>query len=393
MGCTRYIAVFFAATFTWIVSFPSLAKQDWKQAYADATVRIKASSAKVLSGGNSNSNNNATATAEVNSARSKSSQEETIFPTGEHSLNKEDTSSKQKGNWSAGSLTSSTASKEQEGQSISSLLEKIPQGMFKEDAVIIFFDLPRAGALNLVTQVQKNVSGSIFFQSAPGKKRNTWDNIVTKANAWVSVPPSKRKKHKGYFVDINKKAPSFLEVQNQLRDWRAAATEAGIPFFVFTVMRDSLSLALEHFNTQHRNKRAKKIPNLAPNDQTFLKMAQHDPLCSFYAYSYQYPLQPSERDIPTKETCDAVLQGLHEHMDWIGTAENHQDTMQIMKHLLGMPAKREILPDKSFKVGLKTLTMDKMKRETIERYEDMTRFDSEVYQAARNWRLRLPGMA
>ena len=93
-------------------------------------------------------------------------------------------------------------------------------------------------------------------------------------------------------------------------------------------MTDSLTLAAEHFNTIYRNNGLKKVENKAPNEHVFLEFAQHDPICSFDAYSYQYPMPPSQRSIPTnKETCDAVLQGLREHVDWVGTAENHPETV------------------------------------------------------------------
>lgn len=274
---------------------------------------------------------------------------------------------------------------------VSSLLANVPYGKLKEDSVIVLYDVRRAGSINLLGSVVANTSGTVGLLTCP-KKKMTWEKTSLLISRAVSTPPAQRNKHKTSFFDIRTGGPTFLEMQDNLRYWRGNATLNGVNFFVFTIMRDPLSLALEHFNQLHRNNGYQNKPKKPPNQEVFLEFAQHDPLCSYYAYQYQYELQPFERSIPTKETCDAVLKGLREHMDWVGTTDNHEETVSIVKHLLGMPRELAIPPDSPFKARLKVLTMDEIGPETIQAHQNMTKLDAELYEAVRDWPLRLSGI-
>ena len=376
MGCTKYLVFFLVVALAVVISLPSLREQELTQNYASAAVAIKESYGKMLNSTRNRTNGTSHPRPSSLSNMNSTVTSPTTLPDEYHQIDEE----------KHVSLLDNHSFSSINHDSVTSLLAKTPKGILKSASVVLFLAVPGHGAVNLIQDVGRY--GGVRLILATKNKKQKWArSVVPAVNQACSTPPIRKKNNMTNLFKITRFAPSFLELDSQLRQWRSTAERAGVPFFVFAMLNDSLSLSVDYFNIQYRSAATTKTLN--PSAKWFLDTAQENPLCSYFAYSFQYPMRSADRNITTAETCNTVLRGLREHVDWVGTTDNFAQTVTIVKHLFEMPDDYNATQDLPFKPSSKPLKLENLDAETIQEYHKKASLDDDLYQIAQNWQLRL----
>ena len=134
--------------------------------------------------------------------------------------------------------------------------------------------------------------------------------------------------------------PTLLQLAPQLRTWKEAAKKQGIPFFTFTLLRDTVDHAVSFFNYFHVFGDP-RFPKMNGTIDNLRQNIQNNPQCT-YLYKGEKALR---RDIinVTEDHCDQVLQTMEEVMDWVGdTKSMTQNTLPLLYHwVTGQPVNND----------------------------------------------------
>lgn len=133
-----------------------------------------------------------------------------------------------------------------------------------------------------------------------------------------------------------------LSLEQQIVDWRAKAEANGIPFFVFTMIRDPLDAYLSTFNFFCIYLAKGKYVN-CPGPWTVDRMKEVSPdnpqsrwLCDGITMNFdQKPLAPIH------EICQPnLIPMMQRSFDWVGDMNRFSETWMVIESMLGVPLPR-----------------------------------------------------
>lgn len=181
--------------------------------------------------------------------------------------------------------------------------------------------------------------------------------------------------------------PPYVGISPRVKEWKAAATVANIPFFAFTLLREPKSFQISSFNYYYLGRR-KRLANDTVHD--FCQTLQMDPQCEFLLHGGGFTSMLDgyvRNDWALKSVnarvndadCDRAYQTLFDDMDWIGTTEDMQrQTLPLLNYLTqtkGLPAPSNKSP--------KYMTLSRLNQTHLEQLEFSTRRDKKWYDATK----------
>ena len=147
------------------------------------------------------------------------------------------------------------------------------RGQLKENAVIIFFHIPKTGGMSITDNIA--LSSNYQHLRAMGRR---WERSKEIVDRMCSTPSSSTGR-KTVLMEIHTLAPTFMKLQDQLQMWRANATANGVELFVFTLLREPVSWAVSAFNYHYRYHHISGMRDAT--NEALREVAQHNPQCSF----------------------------------------------------------------------------------------------------------------
>ena len=143
---------------------------------------------------------------------------------------------------------------------------------------------------------------------------------------------------KTLFIEIHDGPnPTLRQMTDQLQAWRSRADRAGVPFFVFTVLRQPVAYALSFYNFQHVTRRTRRYAKGNNTQQDLLRLLPAHPQCMFYARGEEATTTRARHKGAnlTVAECVATYDVMRRAMDWIGRTETlRNETLPWLSHLL-----------------------------------------------------------
>lgn len=146
---------------------------------------------------------------------------------------------------------------------------------------------------------------------------------------------------KTLFVEIHDGTnPNYFQMAPILQELRATAKSNGIPFFVFTTIREPLSYAISFYNFQHLSKSGRggryQVGNATESD--FMRLSLPDPQCLFFArgeMSTRKKFEHLRANFYPAECRTLYHNQILDTVDWVGTTENmSNETLPILSYML-----------------------------------------------------------
>lgn len=200
------------------------------------------------------------------------------------------------------------------------------------------------------------------------------------------------KKKQSVFMEIHTLSPSLMNISDHLQSWRTSAKAHGMELFVFTSLREPLSWALSAFNYVHRNKveELRMNANAARMNMVLRDLAQENPQCSFLAHSWLY--LKHDRWLPKEKDCDILFDAMKNQIDFVGTTEHHQETIEMLKYLFDLPKNITFIHENSSDNinanNMTSMKYEELTDESIQFLTDISLFDYKLYDnVQRGWKL------
>lgn len=185
-------------------------------------------------------------------------------------------------------------------------------------------------------------------------------------------------------------APSFFRLRQRLKRWKETACHNAVPFFAFTVLRDSVSFAFSHFSFFHIQKRNPTFEQVNATEENFFRMSLSNPQCQFlYKGEPSMRAQKAKGVVVQPEDCHQVELHLMELMDWVGTTENlSNETLPLLARLLDLPPDEAVsdrweshrvrIKEQDVYFGIENVTLS-----SIEAIREMSPLDVDLYNSAK----------
>ena len=220
-----------------------------------------------------------------------------------------------------------------------------------------------------------------FVHTMGGEK--AWLSGKAYIDNYTATAPSTRtgEKRHSVFLEIHTLSPSFMNMTHGLlQAWRSNAKDNGMELFVFTALREPMPWALSAFNWVHGQKvsELRMNPNATTTNAAVRDVAQENSQCSFLAHSWMYPQQHG-RWLPKKEDCDLLFDEMKNHIDFVGTTEKHQDTIEMLKYLLDLT--NDFTHEHSADVvNVASIRYNEMTNETIQFHNNISLLDYKLHE-------------
>lgn len=265
------------------------------------------------------------------------------------------------------------------------------RGQLKEDAVIVFIHVPKTGGVSITDNIKRSPASMTYFVHKMGG-RKAWKSGKAYIDQYFSNQTSTNgERRRSVFLEIHTLSPSFMSMLDLLQAWRTSATENGMELFVFTTLREPVSWALSAFNYVHRQRvsELKKNPNAATINMALRDLAQENPQCSFFAHSWMYTKPQQHRWKPKEEDCDLLFDAMRRHIDFVGTTEHHQETVEMLIHLLGLPNNYTFIHENSAgTINDSSIRYNEMTNDTIQFHKDISLLDYKLHEDVQSeWKL------
>ena len=266
------------------------------------------------------------------------------------------------------------------------------RGQLKEDAVIVFIHVPKTGGASITDNIKRSPASMKYFIHRMGG-RKAWKSGKAYIDQYFSIPTSTIGERKqSVFLEIHTLSPSFMNMLDLLQAWRTSAKENGMELFVFTALREPVSWALSAFNYSHRQKVSElreKNSNATTINVALRDLAQENPQCSFLAHSWMYGKPQQSRWLPNDEDYDLLLDAMKRHVDFVGTTEHHQDTVEMLIYLLGLPNNFTFIHENSAgNINDSSIRYNEMTSGTIQFHKNISLLDYKLYEDIQSeWKL------
>jgi len=201
--------------------------------------------------------------------------------------------------------------------------------------IVFFLHIPKTGGTTMRAFLQKHADELHVARNSHG-----WQGMIQQMDeAVVNGTDGKLIA----FETHDQNVPSYRQLSPRLREWRRIANENNVPFFMATLLRESVSIQISSFNYYYVAP-WKKLANVTVQD--FHDTLLYNPQCSFLHEGGMFfgdldRKHPELRDTRNrlnaalrKEHCDAVYMTLLEDMDWVGTTERiKSETLPLFHYL------------------------------------------------------------
>jgi len=135
--------------------------------------------------------------------------------------------------------------------------------------------------------------------------------------------------------------PSLGRTFYQLTSWKKSFREKfGIPFFVFTIVREPISHLISAFNykciTQQNKCERLHKKSLRKNVDGLLRLAHENVQCFYFLRRWKTLNEEfDKKDSPSLEECKSVYcDKMKNIFDWIGTLEKYNETIDVLEKVL-----------------------------------------------------------
>jgi len=177
--------------------------------------------------------------------------------------------------------------------------------------------------------------------------------------------------------------PTILDLEPHLKRWRKLSSESGVPFFIFSLLRDPLAFSVSYFNqfnAHHHYYAWNPYPDLVnATEENFVKTFVPNRQCLILASSPTGV--PLDRPVSRHE-CLRVQQVLMNNFDWVGTTERMQtETLPLLLHLLSKDdylSRLKLHNQSSKKRGL-SLSLSGLSNETVALVKKGSGLDQRLY--------------
>ena len=140
---------------------------------------------------------------------------------------------------------------------------------------------------------------------------------------------------------LDRSCATFLQLSKTLLpQWKRLAEDREVPFFLFSIVREPVSLAVSFFNyyraMEQNPKRFDYIPPENVTEDVFLNASIANPQCLFLTRNEDSFTKTGQdlRDSLTWQECQQAYAGLVDLFDWVGTTERIQnETLPLLKDL------------------------------------------------------------
>jgi len=203
------------------------------------------------------------------------------------------------------------------------------------------------------------------------------------------------------FVEVHgHNTPSLLDLERQLRDWKEQARANNIPFFVFTVLREPLDLAVSFFNFFHVSGDKRFGPQMKASLVNLRRTLQWNPQCLYLVKGERPYFRPDLSYNVSQQDCDNVAALLQDNrvLDWVGDTERlSKDTLPMLVQMIqGNQRTRGVSSDNgdlsSLSLQASNVASTRQQRNeplsksaldsvTVEEIRRFTRLDSELYES------------
>ena len=180
--------------------------------------------------------------------------------------------------------------------------------------------------------------------------------------------------------------PSYWNLRNKLQRWRSTAKARNVPVFFFTVLRESLSYAVSHFNFFHVQEKNPSFPKANATEQNLIEYSLYNPQCQFL-YKGERSMRAQKKDTQgiikvNPEICDNVYESFFETLDWVGTTERlSNETIPLLTKLLNLSDSfvwsRRMETTKITNVT--TINRTALSAPTMEAIHDLSELDTKMY--------------
>ena len=194
------------------------------------------------------------------------------------------------------------------------------------------------------------------------------------------------------FVEIHgHNTPTLTELEVHLREWRQQAKTQTVPFFVFTLLREPLDLAVSFFNFFHVFGDKRFGPQLEASLPNLRQTLQWNPQCLYLVKGERPYFRPDLSYNVSTADCDHVASLLRDKnlFDWVGdTRRLSTDTLPLLMKLVAgesHPVDSSSLQSSNVastrQQRNRPLLKDALDARTMEEILRVTTLDSKLYAA------------
>lgn len=246
-------------------------------------------------------------------------------------------------------------------------LQKPRRGSLKNGGVLIFLHVPKTGG--------KSLGDTISL--SPLLDWHWGEGAVEDIDKAVHSPESSVGRNTVFGASLH--VFTTLDLGHKLREWRNLAASNGIPFFVLSMVREPVSMAVSHFEYMCIWSR----PDLdmcgvwshKDTEESLRATAIRDPQLAFYINKFRQHGDQKLEDIPTETDLAQTWEALISNVDWIGRTEAYGDTKHVLEEVLG----RELNWQHSHKNTGHALSAKNLTDVTMGLLQGMTVLDQELY--------------
>lgn len=249
--------------------------------------------------------------------------------------------------------------------------------------VVVFFHLGKTGGSTIKSIFERSKGTEYKFVTG----LSGWNKTEKEVNKWFkSIEQGKGHDFVLKFIEIHGFSPSFMSLRETMKQWRETSAKANINFFLFTMVRNPISLSFSMFN-DHCTKRKKcKIEHLKqPRIKSFLQMdwvnQQNKYFLDGWNVYYNNRMERRTGNSPSERVSRNLFHEMTSYFDWVGTTEClSTDTLRILKKI------NPLLTDDNFEhsnVANQSLpgfiTKDMLDEASMKYLKDITLLDSRLY--------------
>jgi len=248
-------------------------------------------------------------------------------------------------------------------------LEKTPP------TIIFFFHVPKTGGETIRESMsfygikqRLRVTDDNTYRFFTEKLMSGWNDGTTKVEGNI-------------FIEIHGSTNPQLFIQ-KLPEWRTSLASVGIKVFAFTMLREPLSWYISAFNFLCVQGTS-ECGETAISHNGLVDSASPNPQCSFFMHGWSIPFLEQDKDHPpvTSNECYRIRQQLKRNFDWVGTTENFEETMTVMRNRFPQIGKT-IVKNKTIKKvrkHLPVLNSHKIRLENISSLDKAVYLDAQKY--------------
>lgn len=247
------------------------------------------------------------------------------------------------------------------------------EGSHKNGGIILFIHVPKTGGTSFAPSLMSRAYIAYVHDAVP--------QVLESVKEAVRSPELSVGKHETIFAEVHIPVPALGKFQHQIDTWRDLAASQGIPFFVFSMVRDPIHYAVSWFeffciNTKSVAGAKAMCGDWAFNDteQSLEATTYTDPQTAYFTEHFNQKLYH-----PPESSVLEIWEAFMSNFEWVGRTEAYIDTVHVLETVLGLHPNelantwRHIYSNRG-KLNARNLT-----EETKALIRERTRLDQELY--------------